>query len=600
MTAIIGTSTSTNATLGSNQRKLMRASDGTWLAVYDDGSNVVLRTSSDGTTWSATTTIESAGNTPSLIPDGDDAHCLYRSGNDIEHRLLTFSGGSWSAGSSTTIATVGSNVAEYPQGVRDGNGVLWAMLNVGSGNRSIYYSTNDGATWTLSIANVVNGSSGHTTIALAGGYVIVMACFWPALSYRRHQVSGVDFTTWSSAANGPSGDNFYVHALADGTDRLMVVRCWNSAGGSVSVGTDTYDVAGNSWTSRGTIGAASDRWANLVRVGDDLYAVWAEYQGTNDYDVVYRKWDDATATWDAGPVDLSPTSSANRVYPTAGGDATAFGALWTEGTGSPYDVVFEVVSLGGGGTTQNGEAAIASASIVTASAAVQRHATATVAGVSTITARAAVYRPAAAAIAAASTITAVGTVQSPPATAAIASASTIVARATVRRGAVATIASASAITVVGTVQGQAITAAIASTSTIAATATVRRTGSAIVAGTSALAARAAVRRSGSATIAGVSTVTAVGTKLGDAITASLASASAITASATVRRRGVVIIASGGAIAARAVARRSGRATIGGVSTIAATAAGAVLVSDIGTVGGGTRSALVGGGSRQSR
>jgi hypothetical protein len=115
--AIIGTSTITTATQNPNQRKTFYASSRFW-SFYSNGTDMVYRTSTDGSSWSSETSVRavSAGFKFSVCYDGSflyyayctattDGQMYFRRGTPETDGTVT-----WSAAEQTAFSDVGKTV----------------------------------------------------------------------------------------------------------------------------------------------------------------------------------------------------------------------------------------------------------------------------------------------------------------------------------------------------------------------------------------------------------------------------------------------------------------------------------------------------------
>lgn len=349
------TSTSATATAYAQRRLLHVASDGTAIALYYDGSNWQWRTaSSPYTSWSSATAVTNATRATelaSVIDGSDHVHVAYKKagGPDLAYRKLTFASGSWSPGAETVIASGDFGIAtEYLSTAIDVDGRIWVYTfrYIGSESAEIYYSAN-GTSWTNSLTPATNGSgSAAAVIARAGDYIVMIRCSGGTLFWRRANTNG-SVGAWSSESSKASvgiWNDHQIVALADVNGRLVLAAQPNNTTDyairtiSYQPGTDTWD------TSTADIGtAAADRNPALARIGDDVYCVWSEFSASNSYAIVYKAWTASSATW--GSKTTLVAAGANRLHVNAGGTASVLGVLWTAGTASPYDVVFDSVAF---------------------------------------------------------------------------------------------------------------------------------------------------------------------------------------------------------------------------------------------------------------
>jgi hypothetical protein len=353
--ATVSTSTSALATARSQRQLLHIASDGTAIALYYDGSNWQWRTSpSPYSTWSLASAITNAvreGGLATALASNDDVHVVYRvsSGPNLRYRRLTFSSGSWSLGSEQTIADGDyGGGGEFLSVAVDSDERIWVCSYewTGSNNAEILYSA-DGTSWTSSLTPTASSSApAAQVIARAGDYIVAIRPNDAGIYWRRVNTSG-SVGSWSSesfkASVGLWNDYQYT-ALADGNDRLVLTAIPN--GTDFAVRTISYQPGSDAWDTTYTdIGTGvNDRNSALARVGNNLYCVWSEYAASNSYAIVYKVWDASGAAW--GSRLQLVASGANRLYVNAGSNSDTLAALWTAGTGSPYDVGFDYLEIG--------------------------------------------------------------------------------------------------------------------------------------------------------------------------------------------------------------------------------------------------------------
>jgi hypothetical protein len=353
----VSTSTNSLATGRSQRRTVHVASDGTAIALYYDGSNWQWRkASSPYSSWSSATAVTNAVKESGLtacMAANDDVHLIYKvsSGPNLAYRRLTYSAGSWSLGSEVAVASGDfGNGGEYLSSAVDSDERIWVYAYewTGTNTGEILYSA-DGTSWTSSLVTAVQlNMPASAVIARAGNYIVAMRMDGGSINWRRVATNG-SVGSWSSESAKTSvglWDNYQYTALADGNDRLMLTAIPNGTDHAVRTisyipGTDAWDTT---YTDIGT--GTSDRNSALAKVGNDLYCVWSEYAAANSYAIVYKKWDAAGASW--GSRVQMVAAGANRLYVNAGSNSTTLGVVWTAGTGSPYDVVFEYASFGGG------------------------------------------------------------------------------------------------------------------------------------------------------------------------------------------------------------------------------------------------------------
>ena len=150
--SLVGTSTSTSATWYPFQRKSFYANGRFWV-FYSDGTNMVYRTSTDGSTWSSATTVRACtyGYKFSIWFDGTYLHYAYGSSSAIYYRRGTPNSDgtiTWSAAEQTVSTTY--NSARYPMISVDSNGYVFVGYSDYDGTNRYPYvikSGNNDGTW---------------------------------------------------------------------------------------------------------------------------------------------------------------------------------------------------------------------------------------------------------------------------------------------------------------------------------------------------------------------------------------------------------------------------------------------------------------------
>ncbi len=350
----IGTTTNANATRWWGQRKLLFAADGTSCAIYQDGTDLVFRAaSSPYASWGSAVTIQASGQAEAdaIIAGDDTIDVVYKkSGNaNLGHRRMTKSGASWTVGSEHLITGSANDFGsggEILRVCRDVSDRLWVAYFqwVGSYSWEAQYSTDNGSTWNSSITGGTGGIEQHNlALFSAGNYVVVVTSQDGNLKWRRCDTTGT-LTTWTAAQSsnqGFYGDHKFSSAM-DGSG-IVVLAAQPNNSTDYAIRTCRYDSGSDTWGNQVDIGAsASDRSPSVVVAGSSVAAAWAKYSASNDYSVVYKLWDGAA--W--GTETEIVACGANRTYISAGWDGSGVAAIWTEGTGSPYDVVFVTTGSG--------------------------------------------------------------------------------------------------------------------------------------------------------------------------------------------------------------------------------------------------------------
>jgi hypothetical protein len=305
MASLVGTSTDTYATISPWQRKSFYAVGRFWV-FYNDGSNMVYRTSVDGITWTDATAVRASdqGNRFSIWFDGTYLHYAYAHGGSIYYRRGTPNADgtiTWSAAEQTVSTTY--NDTEYPFVSVDSNGYVWIGYIDYDGTYNHPYvikSGNNDGTWgttpagfpyQLSTLNVFWGNVSIIPLT-AGKMLAVYAYSGSTMRAKRWDGSawGTERETTSANYWGErhsavaEGDDVHLVFLKDTGYDILYVKYTYSAD---SFGAETTVQAGATGTSAPVISRDAS---------NNLYVFWAGYPTANH--IYYRKYTASTSTWE--------------------------------------------------------------------------------------------------------------------------------------------------------------------------------------------------------------------------------------------------------------------------------------------------------------
>jgi len=248
--SLLGTSTTCYGVNYSYQRKSFYANGRFW-CFYSDGTNMVYRTSVDGTTWTSATTIKacSDGYEFSVLFDGTYLHYVqakltslyYRRGTPNANGSIT-----WSAVEQTVLTTY--NAAEYPYVSVDSNGYVWISYTE-------YHYTGPGANDYPFV--IKSGNNDGTWGTTPGGFP--------------HQLYPDPYTTWrTSVIPLTNGKMLAIYAF---TDAGIKVKSWT----------------GSAWGSEKTTSSLiQDGFAHsAVAEGDNVHIVFLK---KTTYDILHVKY----------------------------------------------------------------------------------------------------------------------------------------------------------------------------------------------------------------------------------------------------------------------------------------------------------------------
>ncbi len=371
--ASTGTTTS-DATDLTSQRKLLYSS-GLWWDFFSSGTNIVCVTSSDGLTWSSTTTIVTGSSSVggshgydfsvwlggastlyyAIAPNGGVGNTQF----NWRYGTLSSSGCgsiSWTI-AQTQITT--TNVAQGPLSIEtDAGGNTWVAL-----------TTLSGATYHLEVWHHASGALAGTWVKeddIAGGTVETKGIILPypcgvaagcaVLAYGTAFETGATSiisstctptcATWSAAITTTSD------YLIGSSSAVVIGNTLYFAGlGSSSTGQSTgtlnfwsFPIGGASTPPETTIESTMSDWDAALSSSTTTLVLFEETSGTT---IEYRTSVTFGATWypllTSGPISISTTeTSAAGISAAYSG---TFAATWTAGASSPFSIRFASLSM---------------------------------------------------------------------------------------------------------------------------------------------------------------------------------------------------------------------------------------------------------------
>ncbi|MEM3793315.1 MAG: hypothetical protein QXS76_00250 [Candidatus Bathyarchaeia archaeon] len=354
--SIVATSTSSASVMPYSRSTFF---DGTYYwAFYFDGANTVYRYSSDGSTWSAATTLVNRPNM-AFWHEGNmvyGAYGWYDGGYYVGVTFLkgTISGTSISWASSTVWSYPPSyplaGWACYPSVTKTPDGALWVAFYfyycedlVEFGYNYVYFnkvykSTDGGATWTQVADLGGDRDSRYNIVPISNTDVALI--YKTSANYLLARFS----TSWSTAYT------------IDSTIAYADTQGGFSAIGDPSTGVrviyrdadNTIDYAywtGSAWAITDAI-APSGLNPAFVRVSGGYVALWTDL-GSQPTAIYYKRLSDS-GQWDATATTLVSGRTNGIYYLTSNhGSSTSSKVclLWGEKSSSPYDVVFEKADI---------------------------------------------------------------------------------------------------------------------------------------------------------------------------------------------------------------------------------------------------------------
>jgi len=358
--SVVGTSASEDAIYHVCQRKSFFSAGRFWV-FYSDGTNMVYRTSTDGSTWSSSTTVRSCGygDDFSIWYDGTYIHYAYApytSGCALYYRRGTpNSDGSitWSASEQTAISGNADVYIGFPNVAVDSNGYAWIAYTRTYGGNTYPYVTKSGnndGTWGTTpsgfphqlastdgnwFASIIPLTSGKTLALYVTDYVTVRAKRWDGSSWGSEAATSGATLYWDEFSAVAQGDDVHL-VFTDTSEDIIYTK---------------YFYSSNSFSSETTIQDTSTSYVSPVLSIDydtnDLYVFWAGAPTANH--IYYRKYDYGTSTWEERVDWLDESSEGLTSYDRITGFYQAWdhkiGLVYMTGSASPYNVKFAYLSL---------------------------------------------------------------------------------------------------------------------------------------------------------------------------------------------------------------------------------------------------------------
>ena len=348
----VGTSTISTATQYSTQRKSFHANGRFWV-FYSDGTNMVCRNSTDGTTWSNAVTIRActAGVQFSLYFDGTYFHYVYCTTSSLYYRRGTPNSGgtiTWSAAEQTVSTTL--SCTQCPSIAVDSSGYIWISYIenwqspqypyiIKSGNNDgTWGSTPSGFPYKLSTTDTWSWFT--CTVSLTSGKMAVFYCQTSTSGYIR--VQSWTGSTWQSEAT--TGNTLwttnYYSAVAQG-DNVHVTYLEGSGSNLRYV---LYNYTTNTFTGDTNLATVSSTSGPCISMDTNTNNLYIFYAGTSANHIYYYK---RTGT------SWGSTDWLTEVALTANDRLTCFyssyssyiGLLYMNKTGSPYQIRFAYLTL---------------------------------------------------------------------------------------------------------------------------------------------------------------------------------------------------------------------------------------------------------------
>lgn len=356
----VDTTTSDDATLWPDQRKSFYANGRFWV-FYSDGTNVVYRTSTDGTSWSGKTTVRSDCNSGEIFSIWFDgtyfhyAYCKEEASAAIYYRRGTPNSDgtvTWSADEQTAV-TGSSGVTYYqPTIATDDSGYPWIGYRYVSGSTKRPYvtkSSSNTGTWSTASGFPVDLTGWNAAewvvvpVPLTSGKMLVLYNSFGRVIYARQWTgSSWGYTSQTSSATGEGCSNYY-SAVNEGDNVHLVFA------NSTSIVYTKYTYSSHSFspeTKLKTFTSQSEVPPIICRDSNtnNLYVFWAS-DPTNNH-IYYKKC--VGGSWDSSPTDWINEATDKLTYNET---LTCFynnygayvGLVYMTKQSSPYNVRFAYI-----------------------------------------------------------------------------------------------------------------------------------------------------------------------------------------------------------------------------------------------------------------
>jgi hypothetical protein len=362
--SVVGTSTAATAIWYPFQRKSFYANGRFWV-FYSDGTNMVYKTSTDGSTWTVggSSPIRAATNGYSFSVwfDGTYLHYAYASASSIYYRRGTPNSDgtiTWSAAEQTVSTTY--NQAYYPMVSVDSNGYVWIGYVDGSSTTFlrpyVIKSGNNDGTWGTGAITQLSTYASNTWVAsvvpLTSGKMLAVYAY----SGTTVKAKKWDGSAWGSevATTSTVGYGWYHSAVAQGDDvHLTFLKSTE-----YDILYVKYTYSSNSFGSETTLKAgatiASAPVLSIDTSTNDLYVFAATKttgtpSGWTANHIYYKKYTASSGTWGSWTDWIDETNELLYYADTLTCFYKAYGNYigleYMTKTASPYNVKFAYLSL---------------------------------------------------------------------------------------------------------------------------------------------------------------------------------------------------------------------------------------------------------------
>ena len=333
----VGTSTRSTATAYSNQRKIVKTSDGTLVLFAVTGTTSGTRlqykvSTNDGATWSASWIaayqVANVNDFDVCIDTNNDILLCISISTYTRFVKLAYSAGAWTAGTIYTPNSAGHSKSSI---ARRSNGDIW--ITSGKGNNYIYYyiSTDEGVNWSpytydtgganyINVTQILKNGTDIWVFAINNG---VVQCHIYDSSWSTVTIEDLGVTSAGYEA---------VATKVNSTEIWCAVR--------TTSGIKVYNYNGSTWDAGTLISDdTTDSSPTLSIIGTNAIICWDDWSGTY-WQTAYRVYNGSS--WDT-QVTLTSDSVNNRFTSSIIIDTSTLYLGCTNGASSPYIVYFDKV-----------------------------------------------------------------------------------------------------------------------------------------------------------------------------------------------------------------------------------------------------------------
>ncbi|MDH5770410.1 MAG: hypothetical protein OEZ25_03890, partial [Candidatus Bathyarchaeota archaeon] len=351
---------STNVFGHSYQRYTFYANTRFW-AFYSDNTNIIYKTSTDGSSWSSATTVRAAVMCSEFSVWFDGTYVHYTKGrkDQVSNALLHYRMGvpnangtiTWNAAEQTVAPAVENRSYRAPQIITDSDGypVITYLNKTTSPDRyaqCVAKSSTKNGTWTNAAGFPVVVSTDEAwpfSVPLANDKLYTM---W---TMDEGKIRGALYngTDWESAEdctfNLLGEDEKGACAVAYGDDVHLAYIGNETVTKIYRYVKRTY---GSGWGSETVVknvtGASGDQRSISLTVDPSNGDLWMWFN-TTDNKIAYRKYVASTSSWDTNDTYPFGDSFTSPYYITASYQVynNTIPTYWQEGTTTPYDLVFD-------------------------------------------------------------------------------------------------------------------------------------------------------------------------------------------------------------------------------------------------------------------